>query len=90
MQAYLASVSFVDAQIGKVLDALEESGHRDDTIVVLWSDHGFHLGTKARWGKRSLWEASTKVVLMMSLPGADQGGNSRPSRRINRPLPHAD
>lgn len=69
VQAYLASVSFVDAQIGKVLDALEASQHADNTAVVLWSDHGFHVGTKERWGKRSLWEASTQVVLMISAPG---------------------
>jgi arylsulfatase A-like enzyme len=80
VQAYLASISFVDAQIGKVLDALQASGHADDTIVVLWSDHGFHLGTKERWGKRSLWEAATRVVLMISVPGGQRAA------RCDRPV----
>ncbi len=79
VQSYLACVSFVDAQVGVVLDALDASGQRDNTIVVVWSDHGFHLGTKERWGKRSLWEASTKVVLMISAPGFSAGTRcSRP------------
>jgi arylsulfatase A-like enzyme len=69
VQSYLACVSFVDAQVGKVLDALDESGLADQTIVVLWGDHGFHLGTKDRWGKRSLWEASTRVPMLMAGPG---------------------
>lgn len=69
VQAYLASIAFVDAQVGKVLAALDDSPFADNTIVVLWSDHGFHLGTKERWGKRSLWEDSTRVVLMASGPG---------------------
>jgi len=74
VQSYLASVSFVDAQVGRVLAALDESGHADDTIIVLWSDHGFHLGTKQRWGKRSLWEVSTRVVMMVSVPGMTTPG----------------
>ncbi len=69
VRAYLACISFVDAQVGKVLDALQQSRHADNTIVVLWSDHGFHLGTKERWGKRSLWEDATRVVLVVSGPG---------------------
>lgn len=77
-QAYLASVSFVDHQIGRVLNALEKSSYAKNTIVVLWSDHGFHLGTKDRWGKRSLWEASTRVVLMMSAPGIAPAECERP------------
>jgi arylsulfatase A-like enzyme len=73
VQSYLASVSFVDAQVGKVLDALESSQHAKNTIVVVWSDHGFHLGTKQRWGKRSLWEAATQVVMMIDAPGLPDG-----------------
>lgn len=68
VQAYLASVAYVDAQVGKVLAALDSSPHAKNTIVVLWTDHGFHLGTKERWGKRSLWEDSTKVALAISTP----------------------
>jgi len=73
VQAYLASVTFVDHYVGKVLDALESSPYRDNTIVVLFSDHGFHLGQKERWGKRSLWENDTRVPLVIAGPGAPKG-----------------
>ena len=73
VQAYLACVTFVDAQVGKVLDALESSDAAENTVIVLWSDHGFQLGTKERWGKRALWEQATKVVLMISAPGMSRG-----------------
>jgi choline-sulfatase len=68
VQAYLASVSFTDAQVGRLLDALDASPHRDNTIIVLFSDHGFHLGEKQRWAKQSLWERSTRVPLVISMP----------------------
>jgi len=55
VQAYLASVSFADAMVGRLLDALDASGRADRTIIVLWGDHGFHLGEQARWRKRTLW-----------------------------------
>ena len=69
VQAYLATISFVDFQVGRVLDALEASPHADSTVVVLLSDHGWHLGEKERWAKRSLWERSTRVPLIFSVPG---------------------
>ena len=69
VHAYLASTAFVDAQIGRVLAALDEGPHADDTIVVLLSDHGFHLGEKGRWAKRSLWEESTRVPLIIAGAG---------------------
>ena len=72
-QAYLASISFVDACVGVVLDALEKSGQADNTIVVLWSDHGFHLGEKQHWATRTLWEESTKVPLLVAGPGIEAG-----------------
>jgi arylsulfatase A-like enzyme len=72
IHSYLACGSFVDAQVGRVLDALEKSPNADNTIVVLWSDHGFHLGTKDRWGKRSLWEDATRVPLIFAGPGVPQ------------------
>jgi choline-sulfatase len=68
-QAYLASISFVDNCVGRVLDALAASPHADNTIVVLWSDHGFHLGEKHHWAKRTLWEESTRVPLLVAGPG---------------------
>lgn len=69
VQAYLASTTFVDACVGKVLDALANSPHADNTIVVVFSDHGFHLGEKERWAKRSLWEDGTRVPLIVLTPG---------------------
>lgn len=68
VQSYLASIAFVDAQIGKVLDALEKSKYKDNTIVVLFSDNGFHLGEKERWAKQTLWEESTRVPLIIAAP----------------------
>ena len=68
-RSYLASTSFVDDQIGRVLTALEASGHADDTIVVVWSDHGWHLGEKEITGKNTLWERSTRVPLILAGPG---------------------
>lgn len=73
VQAYLACVAYVDSQIGRVLSQLEESGHTDDTLVVLWSDHGWHLGEKAISGKKSLWEESTQVPLIFAGPGVSLG-----------------
>ena len=73
-RAYLACVSFVDAQAGKVLEALEDSPYADNTIVVFWSDHGQHLGEKRHWRKQALWEESTRVPLSVRLPGAINGG----------------
>lgn len=66
--AYMASVSYVDAQIGKVLDALQGAGFDKNTIVVLWGDHGWHLGDDRVWGKHTLTEWSLKSPLIISLP----------------------
>jgi choline-sulfatase len=71
--AYLASVSFVDHCVGIVLDALKASSHADNTIIVLWSDHGWHLGEKQHWAKRTLWEESTRVPLLFAGPGIKPG-----------------
>jgi len=69
VRSYLASITFADAQVGRILDALEESGHADNTIIVLWSDHGWHLGEKEITGKNTLWEPSTRVPLIFAGPG---------------------
>lgn len=74
VHAYLASVSFVDAQIGRILTALDNSPYRDNTIVVLWSDHGYHLGEKLHFHKYTLWEESGRVPIMISVPGMEQAG----------------
>lgn len=68
--AYYASVSYVDAQIGKVLDELEALGLAENTIVVLWGDHGWHLGDQRIWGKHTLLEAALRSPLIIRLPGA--------------------
>jgi arylsulfatase A-like enzyme len=63
----------MDAQLGRVLNALEKSAYAKNTIVVLFSDHGFHLGEKQRWAKQSLWETSTHVPMIFSVPGGLKG-----------------
>ena len=73
VHAYLACVSFADDQIGKVLKALENSPNANNTIIVLWSDHGQHLGEKHHFRKQALWEESTRVPLFFRVPGKKQG-----------------
>ncbi|WP_117883654.1 sulfatase [Aureibaculum luteum] len=66
--AYLASVSYVDAQIGKMINALDEAGVRDNTIIIVWSDHGWHLGDMGIWGKATNYEIATRVPLIIWTP----------------------
>ncbi len=73
---YYACVSYTDAQVGRLLDALDGHGLQDNTIVVLWGDHGFHLGEKALWCKTTNYELDTCAPLILSLPGADNAGLS--------------
>lgn len=81
LQAYYACVSFVDAQVGRMLDALEQEGLADNTIVVFWSDHGYHLGEhNGIWQKRTLFEQGARAPLIIRAPGA--AGNGQPCRRI--------
>ncbi|MFT5857621.1 MAG: arylsulfatase A-like enzyme [Verrucomicrobiales bacterium] len=74
VQAYLASVSFADAQLGRLLDALDASQHRDNTIIVLWGDHGWSLGEKSHWRKFALWEEPTRAPLIWVAPGVTPEG----------------
>jgi arylsulfatase A-like enzyme len=69
IQAYLASITFADACIGRLLDALDNSRYADQTVIVLWSDNGWHLGEKMHWEKFTLWQESTRIVLAISAPG---------------------
>jgi arylsulfatase A-like enzyme len=80
VRAYLAANSFVDSLVGQVMEALNQSDAAENTIVVLWSDHGFHLGEKQRWAKRTLWEETTRVPLIVSGPGVAADA------RCNRPV----
>ncbi len=66
---YLAATSYLDAQIGKVLDELDALGLRESTVVVLWSDHGFHLGEHTLWAKTSNFDLDTRIPMMISTPG---------------------
>jgi arylsulfatase A-like enzyme len=74
VQGYLASVAYVDAQVGMVLDALDKSPHKDNTIVVLFGDHGWHLGEKERFEKSALWEEATRAPLIWVAPGVTKPG----------------
>ncbi|MBG86337.1 MAG: hypothetical protein CMO80_05485 [Verrucomicrobiales bacterium] len=74
MQAYHACISFIDAQLGVVLDALKKSGHWDDTIIIFTSDHGYHLGDHFLWGKVSLFDIGAKVPFIVRVPGLTKGG----------------
>lgn len=73
VRAYLASISFVDDQVGRMLDALDASGLAGNTVVALTSDHGYHLGEKGVSGKNTLWEPSTRVPLILAGPGVTAG-----------------
>lgn len=69
LQAYLASTSSMDHKLGRVLDALAKSKHRENTYVIAFSDHGWHLGEKRHWGKAALWEQTTRVPFIIAGPG---------------------
>lgn len=73
IQAYLACISYVDYEIGRLLEALEKSEHADNTIIVLWSDHGYRLGEKSTFAKHALWNVATKVPLMFAGPELPKG-----------------
>ena len=85
VRAYLANVTFVDAQIGRVLDALEKSAHKNNTIIVLTSDHGESLGEKQRWGDGGLWERATRVPLIVVAPKVTQ-----PATQSSQPVSLVD
>ena len=88
IQGYLASIAFADAMVGRVLDALDRGPNRDDTIVVLWSDHGWHLGEKEHWQKYTAWRACTRVPLMIRVPPGTRGlpAGTQPGTVCDQPV----
>lgn len=73
VRSYLACTSFIDAQVGRIIEALDAAGLAENTVIVLWSDHGYHLGEKGITGKNTLWERSTRVPLIFAGPGVPAG-----------------
>ena len=74
VQAYLATIAYCDMNLGRLLDAFEQSPYRDNTIVCLWGDHGWHLGEKEHWRKFALWEEATRAPLIWIVPGLTRPG----------------
>ena len=74
VQAYLAAIAYCDAQIGRLLDAYDQSPYKENTIVVFWSDHGWHLGEKEHWRKFALWEEATRMPFIWVAPGVTKAG----------------
>ena len=88
IQGYLASIAFADAMVGRVIDALESGPHRDNTIVALWSDHGWHLGEKQHWQKFTAWRVCTRVPLVIRVPPGTPGlpGGTQAGAICSRPV----
>lgn len=76
VRGYLACISFMDDCLGRVIDTLERSAYLDNTIVVLWADHGWHLGEKLHWRKFTLWEEATRNALLIRAPGMEGNGKT--------------
>jgi arylsulfatase A-like enzyme len=76
VQGYLAAITFCDAMVGRLIDGFDTSPNKDNTIVMLWSDHGWHLGEKQHWRKFALWEEATRAPFLISAPGVTKPGTT--------------
>ena len=85
VQSYLACIKYVDAQIGRLLEATQREPRNRDTVIVLTSDHGWNLGEKTHWCKAAIWRDTTRVPFMVVLPGVSKAG-----LRNNQPISHVD
>ncbi len=83
LEAYYASMSYMDAQVGKIVEAVDRLGLRDDTIIVFTADHGYHLGEHEFWQKMSLHEESTRIPLIIHVPGKNAGETPALSQQID-------
>ena len=81
VRAYLATITFCDAMIGRLIEGLDTSSYKDNTIIILWSDHGWHLGEKDHWRKFALWEQATRSPMLYVVPGMTKSGSV-----CNRPV----
>jgi len=86
VEAYLACTTYVDEEIGRLIDTLDASAHADNTWIVLWSDHGWHLGEKQHWGKVTGWERSTRVPLIMVPPKRDAAAFAKAGSVCEQPV----
>jgi arylsulfatase A-like enzyme len=88
VQGYLASISYTDGLVGRLMDALDASPQANNTVVVLWTDHGWHLGEKQHWRKFALWEEATRTPLIFVAPRGTPGlGDGTPRKtRIDKPV----
>jgi arylsulfatase A-like enzyme len=82
IQAYYACVSFVDDMVGRVVNALDDSRYRDNTVIVFWSDHGWHLGEKRSWRKFTLWEESARTPMIVVDPRSREAAGSECARPV--------
>jgi arylsulfatase A-like enzyme len=81
VQGYLASIAFMDEQLGRVLDALDKGPLAKNTFIVFWTDHGWHLGEKQHWRKFALWEEATRTPVIIAAPGVTE-----PKTRCDAPV----
>jgi len=86
VRGYLAAISFADAQIGKLVDALDYGVNTENTWIVLFSDHGWHLGEKEHWGKHTPWRNSTRVPFIIVPPKGKSIGDFKPGTKCNQPV----